>query len=79
VCESGARLFVHRAIFDEFIALKERFEEIKVGDPLDLNTQMGRQFSQQQMERILGYIDLATLKGARIITAGATGCCESDP
>ncbi|EPN1381018.1 hypothetical protein ACTVJQ_002083 [Providencia stuartii] len=46
---------------------------------MDLNTQMGRQFSQQQMERILGYIDLSTLKGARIITAGTTGCCESGP
>ncbi|WP_235897489.1 hypothetical protein [Yersinia alsatica] len=46
---------------------------------MDLNTQMGRQFSQQQMERILGYIDLATQEGARIIIAGATGCCESGP
>ncbi|MCU9585678.1 hypothetical protein OCZ71_00655 [Proteus mirabilis] len=40
---------------------------------------MGRQFSQQQMERILGYIDLSTLKGARIITVGTAGCCESGP
>ncbi|MBO1520480.1 aldehyde dehydrogenase family protein [Oceanisphaera pacifica] len=71
VCESGARLFVHRSIFDEFVnALKERFEGIKVGDPLDLNTQMGSQVSQQQMERILGYIDLATQEGARIVTGG---------
>tara|TARA_R110001592_G_scaffold357416_1_gene660498 strand:+ start:53482 stop:53856 length:375 start_codon:yes stop_codon:yes gene_type:complete len=69
VCESGARLFVHRSAFEKFVgALKERFEGIKVGDPLDPAIKMGSQVSRQPMERILGYIDLAVQVGARIIT-----------
>ena len=71
VCESGARLFVHKDIYDKFIAeLKEKFESVKVGNPLDTNTQMGSQVSEAQMNRILGYIDIAKEEGAEILTGG---------
>ncbi|MBJ7404197.1 MAG: aldehyde dehydrogenase family protein [Bradyrhizobium sp.] len=71
VCESGARLFVHESIYDRFVdELKERFEKVRVGDPLDENTQMGAQVSQTQTDRIMGYIKLATEEGARILTGG---------
>ena len=43
-CESGSRLFLHRDIHDAFLKeLKAEFERIRVGDPLDPNTQMGTQ------------------------------------
>ncbi|MCQ9156118.1 aldehyde dehydrogenase family protein [Acidomonas methanolica] len=71
VCESGARLFVHESIYDRFVEdLKSRFEKVRVGDPLDPNTQMGAQVSQIQTDRIMGYIDLAKKEGARILTGG---------
>jgi acyl-CoA reductase-like NAD-dependent aldehyde dehydrogenase len=71
VCEAGARLFVHHSIFEKFIgALKERFEQIRVGDPLDPQTQMGSQVSEQQMARILGYVDLASQEGLNVLTGG---------
>jgi len=71
VCESGARLFVHKDIYNDFTAeLKARFENIRVGDPMNPETQMGSQVSQLQMERILGYIDLAREEGASILTGG---------
>ncbi|USD20860.1 aldehyde dehydrogenase family protein [Microbulbifer variabilis] len=71
VCESGARLFVHETIFDRFTTeLKAKFEAVNVGDPMDPNTQMGSQISEAQMNRILGYIDVAKEEGAKILTGG---------
>lgn len=70
-CESGSRLFLHRDIHDAFLKeLKAEFERIRVGDPLDPNTQMGTQVSQAQMDTILGYVELAKKEGATILTGG---------
>lgn len=70
-CESGSRLFLHKDIHDEFLkALKTEFESIRVGDPLDPNTQMGTQVSQDQMDTILGYVELAKKEGATVLTGG---------
>lgn len=70
-CESGSRLFLHKDIHDEFLkALKTEFESIRVGDPLDPNTQMGTQVSQDQMDTILAYVELAKKEGATVLTGG---------
>ncbi|MBS4155212.1 MULTISPECIES: aldehyde dehydrogenase family protein [Cobetia] len=71
VCESGSRLFVHETIYERFVGeLKERFEKVRVGNPLDLKTQMGAQISQIHTDRIMSYIELAKEEGARILTGG---------
>lgn len=71
VCESGARLFVHESIYERFLGdLKAKFESVRVGDPLSPDTQMGAQVSKTQMERILGYIDIAKDEGARVLVGG---------
>jgi len=71
VCESGSRLFVHESIYERFVdELKERFEKVRVGNPLAPNTQMGAQVSQIQTDRIMDYIELAKEEGARILTGG---------
>ncbi|PHM61672.1 aldehyde dehydrogenase family protein [Xenorhabdus ishibashii] len=70
-CESGARLFLHKDIHDEFLnSLKTVFESIKVGDPMLAETEMGCQVSEEQMNTILGYIVLAKQEGATILTGG---------
>ncbi|MCW7760786.1 aldehyde dehydrogenase family protein [Photorhabdus luminescens] len=70
-CESGSRLFLHRDIHDEFLkSLKAEFESVQVGDPLEKETQMGSQVSQEQMEKILGYVEVAKQEGATILTGG---------
>ncbi|MBS9431716.1 aldehyde dehydrogenase family protein [Photorhabdus hainanensis] len=70
-CESGSRLFLHKDIHDEFLkSLKVEFESIQVGDPLAKDTQMGSQVSQEQMEKILEYVDIAEKEGATILTGG---------
>ncbi|WP_340608187.1 aldehyde dehydrogenase family protein [Xenorhabdus bharatensis] len=70
-CESGARLFLHKDIYDSFLqSLKTVFESIRVGDPMDPATEMSCQVSEEQMNTILGYIDLAKQEGATILTGG---------
>ncbi|CAQ83173.1 MULTISPECIES: aldehyde dehydrogenase family protein [Photorhabdus] len=70
-CESGSRLFLHKDIHDEFLkSLKVEFESVRVGDPLEKETQMGSQISQEQMEKILSYVDIAKKEGATILTGG---------
>ncbi|CDH19704.1 aldehyde dehydrogenase family protein [Xenorhabdus bovienii] len=70
-CESGARLFLHKDIHDEFLkSLKAVFESVRVGDPMMTETEMGCQISQEQMDFILGYIDLAKQEGATVLTGG---------
>lgn len=71
VCCAGSRLFVQRSIYDEFIKrLKEKFESVKVGDPLDPATQMGAQINEKQLKQILAYVDIAKDEGATILTGG---------
>lgn len=71
VCESGARLFVHRSVYQDFLSrLMKHFTHVRVGNPLDEHTQMGAQISETQMNRILGYIAIAKEEGATILTGG---------
>lgn len=72
VCCAGSRLLVQRSIYDKFLAkVKEAFEKVVVGDPLDPKTQMGAQVDENQMKKILGYVDIAQKEGARLLTGGA--------
>lgn len=71
VCCAGSRLFVQEGIYDEFISkLKEKFESIKVGNPLDEETQMGSQVNEAQVKKIESYINIAKETGATILTGG---------
>ena len=57
-CTAGSRLFVEEKIHQEFVErLAEKAKERKVGDPLDPTTEQGPQVSQEQMDKILGYIE----------------------
>ena len=71
VCCAGSRLFIQRSIYDQFLEkLKEKFESVRVGDPLDPHTQMGAQINEKQLKQILSYVDIAKEEGARILTGG---------
>ncbi|MDO5047685.1 MAG: aldehyde dehydrogenase family protein [Anaerococcus sp.] len=71
VCSAGSRLFLQEGIYDEFLAkLKEKFESLKIGDPLDENTQMGSQINMGQVEKIQSYVDFAKESKATIVTGG---------
>jgi len=70
-CMAASRTLVHRSIREEFV---ERFAEkasaIRVGQPLEESTQMGAQTSRRQLEKIMGYIDIGSSEGARLVTGG---------
>jgi aldehyde dehydrogenase (NAD+) len=70
-CTAGSRLYVEKAIHDEFVArLAEKARRRKIGDPLDPGTEQGPQVSQEQMDKILHYVDLGRKQGARLLTGG---------
>lgn len=71
VCSAGSRIFVQEDFYDEFMEkVVEAFEKVKVGNPLDPNTQMGAQVSESQLNKILKYIEIGKNEGAKVLTGG---------
>ena len=71
VCCAGSRLFLERSIHDEFVdKLSNKAANMRVGNPEDAGTQMGAQVSEEQFDKILGYIDTGKQEGAKLVTGG---------
>ncbi|RKQ49049.1 aldehyde dehydrogenase [Roseivirga pacifica] len=71
VCTCPSRLLVQESIYDKFIErLIARVEAIKLGHPMDANTMMGAQASNDQYEKILNYINLGIDEGCEVLTGG---------
>ena len=71
VCSAGSRIFVQEDFYDEFMEKAiAAFEKVKVGNPLDPNTQMGAQVSESQLKKILKYIEIGKQEGAKVATGG---------
>jgi aldehyde dehydrogenase (NAD+) len=67
VCCAGSRLFVQESIFEGFLAkLKARLGTLRVGDPLDKNTDIGAINSRRQLERIRGLVAAGVAEGAEL-------------
>jgi aldehyde dehydrogenase (NAD+) len=70
-CTAGSRLFVEEKIHREFVdRLAAKAKQRKVGDPLDPTTEQGPQVSQEQMDKILGYVDVGQKQGAKLTVGG---------
>lgn len=71
VCSAGSRIVVERKAYDAFLeGLNERARTIRVGDPLDPETYMGPIVSEEQFDKVLGYIDVGKGEGARLVAGG---------
>ena len=71
ICSNGTRVFVHRAIKEKFLSrLAERTAAIKLGDPLDPETQLGPMVSGAQRDKVLAYIERAKSEGGRLVAGG---------
>jgi len=71
VCTCPSRLLVQEDIYDQFIGkVIERIAQIKRGNPLDTDTMVGAQASQEQFDKILGYMDIGREEGAQVLTGG---------
>ena len=70
-CCAGSRLFVEKSIFDRVVdGVSEAASKIKVGPGLDPSTDMGPLVSEEQMNRVCGFIDSGRSEGARAVVGG---------
>jgi len=71
VCTCPSRALIHESIYDRFMERAlARVKAIKHGNPLDSDTMIGAQASQEQTEKILSYIDIGLQEGAELLTGG---------
>jgi betaine-aldehyde dehydrogenase len=71
VCSNGTRVFVQDGIAERFLGrLIERTKKIRIGDPLDPDTQMGPLINKAQHEKVLGYIETGKKEGATLACGG---------
>ncbi|MCL6417216.1 aldehyde dehydrogenase [Aestuariirhabdus sp. Z084] len=71
VCTCPSRLLVQESIYDRFIALViDRISQIKRGNPLDTETMVGAQVSQEQFDRIMTYLEIGKQEGAEVLVGG---------
>ncbi|WP_203295483.1 acetaldehyde dehydrogenase ExaC [Luteirhabdus pelagi] len=71
VCTCPSRILVEESIFDEFMEkVVERTKAIKIGHPLDPETMMGAQASNDQYEKILNYINIGKEEGCEVLAGG---------
>lgn len=70
-CCAGSRLFVEEKVHDKVVdRLLEKAKQQKLGDPFDPATTQGPQVSQEQMDRILSYVESGNKEGAKCLTGG---------
>ncbi len=71
VCTCPSRALIQNSIIDGFLpAATDRVKAMVQGNPLDTDTMVGAQASNDQLEKILSYLEIGTAEGARIITGG---------
>jgi aldehyde dehydrogenase len=72
VCTCPSRALIQQSIYQDFLgAGVKRVEGMKQGNPLDTDTQVGAQASNDQLEKILSYLDIGRQEGAKVLTGGA--------
>ena len=79
VCTCPSRALIQESIYDEFLAdAVVRVEKIVQGNPLDDATMIGAQASQDQLEKILSYIEIGKAEGAKVLTGGERNVLDGD-
>jgi len=70
-CTAGSRLFVHKSVFDKVVdGIAEAAKKIRLGPGLDPSTNMGPLVSQEQLDRVCGYLDSGLEEGAKPVVGG---------
>ena len=79
VCTCPSRALIQDSIYDQFLGdALERVGKIEQGNPLDTDTMIGAQASNDQLEKILSYMDIGTQEGAKILAGGHRAELEGD-
>jgi aldehyde dehydrogenase len=72
VCTCPSRALVQASIYDRFMEQAiARVKKIVEGNPLELTTMLGAQASNDQLEKILSYVDIGRKEGAKVLAGGA--------
>jgi aldehyde dehydrogenase len=72
VCTCPSRALVHESIYERFMERAvARVKKVVQGNPLDDSTMIGAQASNDQLEKILSYMDIGRQEGAKVLTGGA--------
>jgi aldehyde dehydrogenase (NAD+)/betaine-aldehyde dehydrogenase len=70
-CEARSRILVEQSLYDDFVAqFAEKAEALRVGDPLDAETQMGSLISNAHRERVHGLVEQGREEGAKVVAGG---------
>ncbi len=70
-CCAGSRLYVHKSMFDKVVeGVADNAKKIKVGSGFDPASEMGPLVSQEQLDRVCGYLDSGLAEGATAVTGG---------
>jgi aldehyde dehydrogenase len=78
VCTCPSRALVQESMYDEFVEkVVARAATIKQGNPLDTDTQVGAQASQEQFDKIMGYLDIGAKEGAKVLFGGSQASVDS--
>jgi aldehyde dehydrogenase (NAD+)/betaine-aldehyde dehydrogenase len=73
-CEARSRLLVEQSLYDEVVAqVTELAKQVRVGDPLEAETQMGSLISQAHRDKVHGFVEGGREQGAEITTGGTPG------
>ncbi len=79
VCTCPSRALIQESIYDGFLTdAIARTEAVKQGNPLDTDTMIGAQASNDQLEKILSYIDIGKAEGAKVLTGGHRAELDGD-
>lgn len=87
ICTNGTRVYVQEPIREAFLEqLLERTQKLKIGNPMDADTDVGAMISESHMQHVLGYIQAGRNAGARVLigggqatVAGCEGGCYVQP
>ncbi len=70
-CEARSRVLVEKSIYDDFVSsFSGLAEQLKLGDPLDPDTQVGSLISVSHRERVHGFVEQGRDEGAEVVTGG---------
>ena len=79
VCTCPSRALISSDIYDSFLSdALERTRAVKQGNPLDTDTMIGAQASNDQLEKILSYMDIGQQEGAKILIGGERNVLDGD-
>jgi aldehyde dehydrogenase (NAD+)/betaine-aldehyde dehydrogenase len=73
-CEARSRVLVEKPLYDQFVSeFADKAGQLKVGDPLDPETQMGSLISEAHRQRVHGFVERGAEEGAEIVAGGSPG------